>query len=91
MTGRKGEAAFDGWSLVHFAAGLVVGLLPVGWLLATAIVVGYEVLEGGLRRVKTADGGLFEYESWTNITSDVLLGLAGFGIVHVAIAPFLPW
>jgi hypothetical protein len=91
LTGRKGEAAVDWWTLVHFAAGLVLGLLPIGWLLAAAAVVGYEVLEGGLRRVKTKDGGLFEYESWTNITLDVVIGLAGFAIVHTAIAPWLPW
>ena len=91
MTGRKGEDAFDWWSLVHFASGLLLGLLPIGWLVAAALIVGYEVLEGGLRQVKTANGGLFEYESWTNITSDILLGMAGFAIIHVAIGPFLPW
>jgi hypothetical protein len=91
MTGRKGEDALDWWTLVHFAAGLVLGLLPIGWLWATVIVVGYEVLEGGLRRIKTAEGGLFEYESWTNIAVDIVVGLAGFGVMHVAVGPFLPW
>ena len=91
MTGRKGEDAVDWWSLPHFAAGLVLGLLPIGWLLAFVLIVGYEVLEAGLRRIKTADGGLFEYESWRNISVDVFLGLAGYGIMHVAVGPFLPW
>lgn len=91
MTGRKGEAAIDWWTLVHFAAGLVLGLLPIGWLWAVAAVVGYEVLEAGLRRIKTRGGGLFEYESWPNIAADIVIGLAGFAIVHVAVAPFLPW
>ena len=91
MTGRKGEAALDWWSLVHFASGLVLGLLPIGWLLAGVGIVGYEVVEGGLRRVKTKDGGLFEHESWPNIAIDVVLGLAGFGLMHVAVAPLLPW
>lgn len=92
MTGRKGEAAVDWWSLVHFASGLVLGLVPfVGWWWAVAILVGYEGLEAGLRRIKTEDGGLFEYESWMNIAIDVALGLTGFAIVHLALAPFLPW
>jgi hypothetical protein len=89
--GRKGEKAIDWWSLPHFAAGLLLGLLPLGWLGAAVAVVGYEVFEAGLRRVKTEDGGLFEHESWRNIFLDVVLGLAGFGIMHVAIFPFLPW
>ena len=91
MTARKGEAAIDWWSLPHFAAGLVLGLLPIGWVVATVLIVGYEVVEAGLRRIKTAEGGLFEYESWTNIAVDVVLGLAGFAIIHHAVAPFLPW
>jgi hypothetical protein len=91
VTGRKGEAALDWWTLVHFAAGLVLGLLPIGWVWATAIIVGYEVLEAGLRRVKTKEGGLFEHESWPNIAVDVAIGLAGFGVTHVALEPFLPW
>lgn len=89
--GRKGEKAIDWWSLPHFAAGLLLGLLPLGWLSAAVAILGYEVLEAGLRRVKTEDGGLFEYESWRNIGFDVVLGLAGFGIMHVAVFPFLPW
>lgn len=91
MTGRKGEAAVDWWTLVHFAAGLVLGLLPIGWVWATAIILGYEGLEAGLRRVKTKDGGLFEYESWQNIGLDIAIGLAGFAITHLAVGAFLPW
>jgi hypothetical protein len=91
MTGRKGEKAVDWWSLPHFAAGLLLGLLPLGWLSAAGAVVGYEVFEAGLRRIKTAEGGLFEYESWRNIFMDVILGLAGYAILHVALLPFLPW
>lgn len=91
MTGRKGEDALDWWSLPHFATGLILGLLPIGWLLAAGLIVGYEVLEAGLRRIKTEEGGLFEHESYPNIVADVVLGLAGFGIIHLAVAPFLPW
>jgi hypothetical protein len=91
VTGRNGEAALDEWSFAHFACGLVVGLLPIGWATAAAAIVGYEAFEGGLRHVKTEEGGLFEYESWRNIGMDVVLGLAGFAVVHVALRPFLPW
>lgn len=91
MTGRKGEGAIDEWTLVHFASGLLLGLLPIGWAWAVGLVVGYEAFEGLLRRIKTEDGGLFEYESWYNIGSDIVVGLAGYGIMHVAVAPFLPW
>jgi hypothetical protein len=91
VTGRKGEAAVDWWSALHFLGGVLLGLLPIGWLTAVGIVVGYEFVEAGLRRIKTEDGGLFEYESWPNIGVDVVLGLAGFGVVHVALRPFLPW
>lgn len=91
MTGRKGEKLLDWWSLVHFASGLLLGLLPIGWGTAAFAIVGYEGLEGVLRRIKTKEGGLFEHESWRNIVGDVLLGLAGFGILHVTLSPFLPW
>ena len=91
MTGTKGEKAVDWWSLPHFASGLLLGLLPVGWPWAFGMVIGYECFEAALRRVKTEDGGLFEYESWRNIFVDVVLGLAGYSIMHAAVFPFLPW
>jgi len=91
VTGRKGEAAIDEWSLAHVASGFVVGLLPIGWLTAAAAIVGYEAFEGLLRRIKTEEGGLFEYESWPNVAADIVLGLLGFAILHLAVARFLPW
>ena len=91
MTGRKGEKLIDWWSLVHFASGLLLGLLPLGWAWAVLAIVGYEGVEGILRRVKTKEGGLFEYESWPNILGDILLGIAGYGIIHMAVFPFMPW
>ena len=90
VTGRKGEAAIDWWTLVHFSCGCVLGLLPLGWAWAVALIVGYEVVEGGLRRIKVRDDGLFEYESWPNILIDVVVGLAGFSILHLAVFPFMP-
>ena len=91
MTGRKGEQALDGWSFVHFGAGLALGLAPIGWWTATALVVGYEGLEALLRRIKLEDGGLFEYESWANIAADVVLGLLGFALLHHTLARLLAW
>jgi hypothetical protein len=81
----------DWWSLAHFSAGLGLGLLPLPWPWAAALIVGYEAFEGGLRHIKTEEGGLFEYESWPNIGADIVLGLAGYAIMHLAIEPFLPW
>ncbi len=91
MTGKKGEAAFDAWSFAHFAGGALLGLLPVGWPIVVVLIAGYELLEGGLRRVKNKEGGLFEYESWANIGADLALGLTGYAIMHLALRPFLPW
>lgn len=93
MTGRKGEKSLDWWSLVHFSSGLLLGLLPIGWGTAALALVAYEAFEGGLRRVKTRGkkDGVFEHESWRNIVADVVLGFAGFGIMHLAVSPFLPW
>lgn len=91
MTGRKGEDAFDWWSIPHFGSGLLLGVLPIGWLSALVAIVGYEGLEGLLRRIKTEEGGLFEYESWPNVLADILLGIAGFAILHVALRPLVPW
>ena len=93
MTGYKGrgEKAVDWWSLPHFTSGLLLGLLPIGWLWAFILIVGYEGFEGALRRIKTEDGGLFEYESWRNIFFDVVLGLGGYAIMHLAVFPFMGW
>jgi hypothetical protein len=75
---RKGQAPFDIWSWVHLASGVGLGLLAMPWWLALLALVGYEVLEGGLRRVKLEEGGLFEYESWGNIGADLVVGMLGY-------------
>lgn len=78
---RKGEDAFDGWTWVHFASGLALGLIGVKWRWALALLIGFEALEALLRRVKKQGGqGLFEYESWKNIGLDVAAGLIGYGM-----------
>jgi hypothetical protein len=79
MSYRKGEAPFDRWSLVHAGSGMVLGLLRLDWLLVLTLLLLYEAFEGFLRRVKTEDGGLFEYESWPNIAIDIAAGMVGYG------------
>lgn len=91
MTGRKGETAIDSWSFAHFLSGLALGAAPLGWWTALSAIVGYEGFEGLLRRIRLKDGGLFEYESWPNIAADIVLGLAGFAILHQFVAPLIPW
>lgn len=85
MTSRRGEAAFDLWTLVHVATGVALGVLLSSFLLVLALLVAYEGLEGILRHVKRDPNGrgLFEYESWPNILADVLMGQAGFVAVRL--------
>lgn len=78
---QKGEDAFDGWTWVHFATGLGLGLIGVKWRWALALIIGFEAFEALLRRVKKEGGeGLFEYESWKNIGLDIAAGLIGYGM-----------
>lgn len=69
------------------AAGLAIGLSGLAWVWAIPLIVGFEFLEGGLRRVRTEEGGLFEYESWPNIFADVIIGVAGYLVARYAL-PF---
>lgn len=87
MSARKGEAAFDWWTLVHAAAGAAVGLTGLDWFWGLGLIIGFELLEGGLRRIKVEEGGLFEYESWPNIVVDILVGAAAYLLVRYAL-PF---
>ena len=80
MSFRKGEDAFDAWSWVHLASGIGLGFLNLEPVTAATVLVGFEVIEGGLRQIKTEEGGLFEYESWSNIIADIAVGLLGYGI-----------
>jgi hypothetical protein len=91
VTYRKGEAAFDGWSWVHAAGGFVLGLSGLYWPWALAAIAAYELLEGGLRRIKVEEGGLFEYESWPNIFADIAVGSLGYAIGRYAIPYHWPF
>lgn len=75
---RPGEAPVDWWSVPHVATGIALALLVDPWWMALVLLVGYEVLEAGLRHIPGKDGGLFEYESWPNIFADVAFGMLGW-------------
>lgn len=85
VPGGRGYAAFDVWTWVHLASGLALGVLFSSWLLSIGLLVGFEVLEAGLRRLRTkSDRGFFEPESWPNVLVDVLVGAAGVAVVRLA-------
>ena len=48
---RAGEAPLDSWAVVHVLSGLVLGLVVRNGLVALAVLVVYEGMEGLLRRV----------------------------------------
>lgn len=78
---RPGNAAFDWWSLVHTASGAALGVVVGRWWVALACLLAYELLEAALRNVKRKGKGLFEHESWPNIFTDVVVGMAGWAAV----------
>jgi hypothetical protein len=78
---RRGEAPLDRWSLVHVASGGALAVLNVNWYWMLAILVGFEAVEAGLRRIKVTEGGLFEYESWWNVAGDLVTGAMGWAVV----------
>lgn len=75
---RKGEGIYDAWSWVHVASGGALRVARVHWVHALAVLAAFELVEGGLRRIKSLDGGLFEYESWPNLVGDIAFGVAGY-------------
>jgi hypothetical protein len=83
---RKGEAALDAWSLAHLASGVGLGLVGLATIWALVAIVAFEVVEGGLRRIKTTQrsSGLFEHESWSNIAADIVVGASGFFLGRAA-------
>jgi hypothetical protein len=87
---RKGEAAFDSWSWAHLSSGLGLGASGVAALPAAAVLVGFEVFEAGLRRLKVDGTGLFEYESWKNIFTDIAVGLVGYAAVRAGLKAIGP-
>lgn len=91
MAKRKGEAALDWWTIPHVASGVLLALLGVPWLVAFAVLVVYEVIEAGLRRVKRGGAGLFEYESWPNIGTDILVAMVGFALTWLWLPDFGVW
>jgi hypothetical protein len=79
---RKGQAAFDRWSIPHLLTGFGLGMLPLRWPFVLALLVAYEAFEGGLRQYRLEEGGVFEYESWPNIAADIMLGMLGYALTQ---------
>lgn len=85
---RRGDSAPDRWSWVHLAGGLGLGLVGSPWWLAVGLIVGFEAVEAALRRITTAEGGLFEYESWPNVAADVVIGITGYAVSRFGVDAF---
>jgi hypothetical protein len=93
---RKGEAALDKWSVVHFISGAALALLQPGFLTAAMVLVGYEAFEMQLRKEPDGDDenaseftkGLLEYESPKNIVADIVVGLAGYALAVLFLRGF---
>ena len=79
---EQNHAAFDPWTVVHFAAGLALGLTkaPAGWAAVGAIA--YEIIEQKLERDEFGQE-LFDTrgpESAANAIVDVLVFAGGYGL-----------
>jgi hypothetical protein len=88
---RPGQAPLDWWSWVHLATGAALAIAFAHWWAVLAILCIYEVLEGGLRRIKLEEGGLFEHESWLNIVTDIAVGMVGFTVGHLLYGRWAWW
>lgn len=84
---RKGEAAVDAWSWVHLASGVALGAVGFGFLATFGLLVLYEAVEALLRKGRSGVG-VFEYESWTNILVDILVGMLGLAAAWAVRAAF---
>lgn len=77
---RPGEAALDGWSLVHVGAGYALATVTRKPSTVLAMLIAYELYEAVVMRADAdaAAKGLREYESPANIAADIACGMAGF-------------
>lgn len=73
------QSAFDGWTVVHIAAGAILGLMEVGRPLAYGLIVAVEIAEVTLRPVSD-----FFQESTANIATDLVVGVAAYEITVAA-------
>lgn len=75
----KGQI-IDVWTLVHVATGWVLARLGLSFFPVLGLLLGFEVVEAWLRKLKTGGVGLFAPESHGNIVADILAGCAGYVI-----------
>lgn len=87
VAGKKSEqdiSIIDPWSLVHFSAGLALGLRGTGLATTTALNVGYEAVEYVAQR--TNAGATFFNQEWnenpSNMIMDILAVTAGWYLGH---------
>lgn len=79
--GRE-RPVLDWWSVPHFVAGMLFGLLGIGAVLVAAIALLWECAELASR--------VYEYP--TNRVVDVVLAISGWAIANlVATGPFAAW
>jgi len=83
----KTDAFIDTWSFVHFSWGIILGILIVYYgklsfwqsiLLAVSLMILWEIFE-----IFVGVG-----EKWTNVLSDILVGLIGFALAYIIIQNF---
>jgi len=76
-----GQELIDGWSLVHFGAGAILGLMKLSRTSAYSLIIGYEVFENIL---KFENKDIFgDNESFKNIVADTVIGIAGYEFIKL--------
>jgi hypothetical protein len=77
---EQNEAAFDPWTVVHFAAGLAAGLAGVPAPVVAAAAVGYELVENRLEQHPSAQRlfGTVGPESPANVGADLAVTAIGW-------------
>ena len=76
-----GHEIIDGWSLIHFGAGAILGLMKLPRTSAYSLIIGYEIFENIL---KFENKDLFgDNESVKNIVVDTIVGIAGYELLNL--------
>lgn len=78
--GEQNRAVLDPWTVVHFAAGLALGLVSMPRLPSLGAAVGYELMEQWAERRRLGQE-LFDVsgpETLPNAVADVIVFAGGF-------------